>query len=247
MTNTANPNKLIQDFVAEDYKTAEVFSKYGIDFCCRGNRTIDEACEKEQIDKDALLSDLAKATQAVSTESIDYKSWPSDLLIDYIEKKHHRYVTEKAPVINFYLDKIARVHGERHPELFEIKALFKESTEHLLEHMVEEEGVFFPYIKRMLEAKENGTTPTKPEGYENIDSPIAKLMAEHDDEGVRHRKIAKLSNNYTMPEDGCNTYNVAFELLKEFQENLHLHIHLENNILFLDAKKLEDSFQVSAS
>lgn len=247
MINTANPEKLIQDFVAEDYKTAEVFSKYGIDFCCRGNRTIDDACKKDQIDKEALLSDLDKATQSVSSESIDYKAWPSDLLIDYIEKKHHRYVTEKAPVINFYLDKIARVHGERHPELFEIKALFKESAEHLLEHMVEEEGVFFPYIKRMLEAKEAGTTPTKPEGYENIDSPIAKLMAEHDDEGVRHRKIAKLSNNYTMPEDGCNTYSVAFELLKEFQDDLHLHIHLENNILFLEAKKLENSFEFPAS
>jgi len=247
MINKSHSHKNIQDFVADDYRTAEVFSKYGIDFCCRGNRSIDEVCEQEQIDKQALMDDLAAVTQQNTGESINYKAWPSDLLIDYIEKKHHRYVTEKAPVINFYLDKIANVHGGRHPELFKIRDLFKESAEHLLSHMVEEEGVFFPYIKRMLEAKENGSIPTKPEGYESIDSPIAKLMEEHDDEGVRHREIAKLSNNYTTPEDGCNTYRVAFEMLREFQDDLHLHIHLENNILFLDAKKLEESFKVPAN
>ena len=247
MTNTVNPQKLIQEFVADDYKTAEVFSKYGIDFCCRGNRTIEDVCSQEQIDKDALLSDLASIAQTSTTQSIDYKSWPLDLLIDYIEKKHHRYVTEKSPVLNFYLNKIATVHGGRHPELFEIKELFKESAENLMSHMVEEEGMFFPYIKRMLEAKEKGTIPVKPEGHESVDSPIGKLMEEHDDEGVRHREIAKLSNNFTTPEDGCNTYKVAFEMLREFQDDLHLHIHLENNILFLEAKKLEDSLQVLAN
>ncbi|QAA81674.1 iron-sulfur cluster repair di-iron protein [Aequorivita sp. H23M31] len=244
MINTVNPKKLIQEFVADDYKTAAVFSKYGIDFCCRGNRSIEDVCEQEQIDKDALLNDLASISQTSSAQSIDYKSWPLDLLIDFIEKKHHRYVTEKSPVINFYLDKIARVHGERHPELFEIKELFRESAENLGSHMVEEEGMFFPYIKRMLEAKENGTAPAKPEGLETVERPIAKLMEEHDDEGVRHREIAKLSNNFTTPEDGCNTYKVAFEMLRDFQDDLHLHIHLENNILFLEAKKLEDSLSV---
>ncbi|MGB3343421.1 MAG: iron-sulfur cluster repair di-iron protein [Aequorivita sp.] len=247
MVNTISPQKLIQEFVADDYKTAEVFSKYGIDFCCRGNRTIDDVCAQEQIDKEALLSDLASISQTKSAQSIDYKSWPLDLLIDYIEKKHHRYVTEKSPVINFYLDKIANVHGERHPELFEIKQLFKESSENLLSHMVEEEGIFFPYIKRMFEANETGKLPTKPEGYESIDSPIAKLMEEHDDEGVRFREMARLSDNFTTPADGCNTYKVAFELLRDFQDDLHLHIHLENNILFLQARVLENSLKVAAN
>lgn len=245
MINTAN--KKIQEFVADDYRTAEIFSKYGIDFCCRGNRTIDEACAQDNINQEDLIEDLKSVANAGGAQNIDYKSWPSDLLADYIEKKHHRYVKEKTPVIRFYLDKIARVHGERHPELHEINKLFIESTDNLLEHMVEEEALLFPYVREMLDAKAKGSMPVKPEGFESIDSPIAKFMEEHDDEGVRHREIARLSNNYTMPEDGCNTYKVAFELLREFQDDLHLHIHLENNILFLDAKKLEDSFKVSVN
>ncbi len=247
MVSTSNTQRKIQEFVADDYRTAEVFSKYGIDFCCRGNRTLEEVIAKEKINGEDLLNDLANASQASTAQNIDYKSWPLDLLMDYIEKKHHRYVAEKSPVINFYLDKIARVHGERHPELFEIKKLFKESAEDLLSHIKEEENMFFPYIREVLEAKSTGNIPKKPEGYENIDNPIAKLMEEHDDEGVRHREIAKLSNNYTMPEDGCNTYKVAFKMLKDFQDDLHLHIHLENNILFLEAKKLADSLPSTAN
>lgn len=238
-----NSNKKIQEYVAEDYRTADVFNKYGIDFCCRGHRTLHEVCENENIDPKALLEDLGAIKESSTGQNIDYKSWPLDLLIDYIEKKHHRYVTEKTPVIRFYLDKICKVHGQHHPELFEIQKLFIDSTNDLLAHQKEEESMLFPYIKQMMEAQESGTLPQKPNGFESVESPIEKLMAEHDNEGVRHREIAKLSNNYTMPADGCNTYKVTFELLKEFQDDLHLHIHLENNILFLEAKKLEDRLQ----
>lgn len=243
MTNTTTSTLKIQEYVAEDYRTADVFNKYGIDFCCRGHRTLDEVCVAEQIDKKALLEDLANISSNSSTQNIDYKSWPLDLLIDYIEKKHHRYVAEKSPVLRFYLDKIAQVHGDHHPELHDIRKLFYDSSNDLLHHQEEEEGILFPYIKELMQAKEEKRPANKPEGFEDIASPIEKLMAEHDQEGVRHRKIAKLSNNYTMPADGCNTYKVTYELLKEFQDDLHLHIHLENNILFLEAKKLEAQVQ----
>ncbi len=120
--------KQIGEWVAEDFRTAAVFSKYKIDFCCNGNRSITEACAKKAINSDALLLELEQVTNTTRNETIDYKSWPLDLLIDYIEKKHHRYVSEKIPVLKQFLNKLCKVHGERHPELVTINELFTASA-----------------------------------------------------------------------------------------------------------------------
>ena len=114
-------NQIIGELVAKDYRTASVFKKYSIDFCCQGNRTIEEACEKKNIDTKKVLEDLVAMMESKSESTTDYQSWPLDLLADYIEKKHHRYVQEKTLEIQPYLDKICKVHGERHPELLKIK------------------------------------------------------------------------------------------------------------------------------
>ena len=109
-TINKNANKQIGSFVAEDYRTAGVFSKYGIDFCCKGHRTIQEVCNKKNIDENELLDELNATMNVKSNEGIDYKSWPLDLLAEYIEKKHHRYVEEKIPVLKQFLDKLCKVH-----------------------------------------------------------------------------------------------------------------------------------------
>src|SRR5688572_16411466 len=110
-------NNIIGELVAADYRTAEVFAKNGIDFCCKGNLSIGEACEKKKINLDSLLRDLNDVNLHLGNTAIDYKSWPIDLLADYIEKKHHRYVAEKTPVLQKYLHKVSSVHGNAHPEL----------------------------------------------------------------------------------------------------------------------------------
>ncbi len=233
--------KQIGSYVADDYRTAAVFSKYGIDFCCRGNRTIKEVCQKNNIDETELLDALQMAMHAQSGESIDYKSWPLDLLAEYIEKKHHRYVEERIPVIKQFLDKLCKVHGERHPELFEINHLFTASAGELASHMKKEELILFPFIKKMVKASISGESIAAP-GFGTVENPIAMMMQEHDNEGERFRQIAQLTNNYNPPADACNTYRVTFAMLKEFEDDLHLHIHLENNILFPEATKLEKRF-----
>ena len=236
-----NPQKQIGSFVADDYRTAAVFSKYGIDFCCKGHRTIQDVCEKKNIDSSVLLDDLNAIMASSSGESIDYKSWPLDLLAEYIEKKHHRYIEEKTPALKQFLDKLCKVHGNRHPELFEINELFLTSAGELAAHMKKEELILFPFIKKMVKASISGQTIQSP-GFGTVKNPIAMMMQEHDNEGERFREIAKLTNNYTPPADACNTYRVTFAMLNEFEQDLHLHIHLENNILFPESAKLEKRF-----
>ena len=231
-------NQIIGELVAKDYRTASVFKKFNIDFCCQGNRTIQDACDKKNIDSKKVLEDLDAMLQAKSESSTNYQSWPLDLLADYIEKKHHRYVQEKTLEIQPYLDKICKVHGERHPELLEIKEEFNASAGELAAHMKKEELILFPFIRKMTKAKlEN--TKVDAAHFGTVKNPIQMMMNEHTVEGNRFRKIEELSNNYTPPLDACNTYRVSFALLKEFEQDLHLHIHLENNILFPRAIEIE--------
>lgn len=235
---TVLEDQIIGELVAKDYRTASVFKKYGIDFCCQGNRTINDACEAKEIDGKLVVSDLNAINELSNQSNIDYKSWPLDLLADYIEKKHHRYVEEKSLEIKPYLEKICKVHGNRHPELFEIKDHFLATAGELAMHMKKEELILFPYIRKMAKAKQDHTKLEKP-SFGSIQNPVDAMMDEHTTEGDRYRKIEELSNNYTPPEDACNTYRVTFALLKEFEQDLHLHIHLENNILFPKAIALE--------
>jgi len=231
-------DQIIGELVANDYRTASVFKKYGIDFCCQGSRTIGDACASDQIDDHLVISDLNALLEAPSANTTDYSSWPLDLLADYIEKKHHRYVVEKSLEIKPYLNKICSVHGGRHPELLTIKDHFNATADALAQHMKKEELILFPYVRQMVQAQhDNSKWELAPFG--TIENPIAMMMEEHTTEGDRLRQIETLSNHYTPPADACNTYMVTIALLKEFEQDLHLHIHLENNILFPKAIALE--------
>ena len=231
-------NQNIGELVAQDYRSAGVFKKYGIDFCCQGNRTINDACTEKLLDVEVVLNDLSEIGNVSNSSGIDFKSWPLDLLADYIEKTHHRYVEDKSPELISYLDKICEVHGENHTELYEIKDLIQQTVGNLSQHMKKEELVLFPYIRKMEKAKRTGELLQKP-SFGSIQNPINQMESEHSAEGDRFRSIETLSNNYTPPADSCNTYRVTFAMLKEFQDDLHLHIHLENNILFPKSILLE--------
>lgn len=241
---TIQEDQIIGELVANDYRTASIFKKYNIDFCCQGNRTINDACQSKDIDEKLVVSDLNELLQSTSDVATDFQSWPLDLLAEYIEKKHHRYVETKTLEIKPYLEKICRVHGERHPELLEISEHFNATAGELAMHMKKEELLVFPFIKRMIRAEKEGTelVASKAGSIKNL---IDSMMDDHATEGERFRKIDELSNNYTPPEDGCNTYRVTFALLQEFEQDLHMHIHLENNILFPKAIELERKMRKS--
>jgi regulator of cell morphogenesis and NO signaling len=233
--------RTIGEFVAQDFRTAALFSKYGIDFCCKGNRSLEEVCDKKTISPEELLKELNVILETKNDSGIDFKSWPLDLLADYIEKTHHRYVEEKTPVLLQFLAKLCKVHGASHPELFEINELFQGCAGELTQHMKKEELILFPFIKKMVKATLTDELIEQPH-FGTVNNPIAMMMEEHEAEGDRFAKIATLTNNYTPPEDACNTYKVTFAMLNEFEQDLHKHIHLENNILFTKAVALEKSF-----
>jgi regulator of cell morphogenesis and NO signaling len=231
----------IGEYVAKDFRTAAVFSKYKIDFCCKGNRTIEEACEKKDIDSNQLMEQINTVLATKNDSAIDFKTWPLDLLADYIEKTHHRYVEEKTQVILPFLDKLCKVHGANHPELFEINELFIGCAGELAQHMKKEELMLFPFIKKMAKASLSEEPIVKPQ-FGTVKNPIAMMMEEHEAEGDRFVKIATLTNNYTPPADGCSTFRVTYAMLADFEQDLHKHIHLENNILFPSAMLLEKKF-----
>ncbi|MBL1213982.1 MAG: iron-sulfur cluster repair di-iron protein [Ignavibacteriae bacterium] len=230
--------KTVAEIVTEDYRTAEIFKSYKIDFCCNGGRNFNDVLTAKNIDSDKIIAELDSVTKRNNNGSVDFDSWEIDLLADYIEKKHHRYVEAKTPELKQYLAKLCKVHGENHPELFEINEQFNQSAGELAMHMKKEELILFPHIRKMAAAKQKNEKVDSPQ-FGSVQNPIQLMMSEHDTEGERFKKIAEISNNYTVPDDGCNTYRVAFSLLKEFQDDLHLHIHLENNILFPKAIEYE--------
>jgi regulator of cell morphogenesis and NO signaling len=230
--------KAIGEYVADDFRTAAIFNKYGIDFCCKGHKSIDEVCQAKGLDLNILIEEIETLSNSSNGDGINFKSWPLDLLIDYIEKKHHRYVEDKIPVLLQFLNKLSKVHGDRHPELLQINQLFTESAGDLTQHMKKEELILFPFIKRMVNVSMNQEPFILPP-FGTVDNPIAMMHHEHDTEGERFRKIQELTSNYTPPQDACNTYKVTFAMLEEFEQDLHKHIHLENNILFPAAQELE--------
>ncbi len=231
-------NKIIGELVAEDYRTAQIFKNHKIDFCCQGNRSTAAACEDKKLDTMAMVKEIESVQQQSSQNTTDYQSWPLDLLADYVEKKHHRYAEKQIPILKEYLTKICKVHGDKHPELIEIFEHFNASAGELTTHMKREELMLFPLMRKMVKEQEKGVK-IDPKSFGSVIAPIQKMMSEHETEGERFREIAKLTHDYTPPADACNTYRVTFGLLKDYETDLHLHIHLENNILFPNAIKLE--------
>lgn len=232
---------IIGKMVAENYRYASVLKAAEIDFCCNGNRTIKEVCKYANISSENLIKQLSEVAALAVQDVIDYQSWPLDILVDYIEKKHHRYVETQTLTILPLLHKIAIVHKENHPELAEVEALFKESSEGLAMHMKKEELILFPYIRKMTKKDHLSGDKMVPH-FGTVRNPITMMQHEHDAEGEIFRKIAALTDNYTPPADACNTYRATLYFLKDFETDLHLHIHLENNIVFPRAIELEKSY-----
>jgi regulator of cell morphogenesis and NO signaling len=238
---TIQETSTIGEFVAQDYRTAAIFSKYGIDFCCKGQKSIEEVCSENDINETNLLNDLNAVLATKKEAETDFNLLSLDLLIDYIEKKHHLFIKEKTPEILQFLVKLCGYHGNNHPELFEINQLFKDSAEELFPHMKKEELILFPFIKEMINATKSHGSIERPY-FETIKNPIAAMMNEHNVEGEHFRTIATLTNNYTPPVDACNTFKTTYKMLEDFEQDLHKHIHLESNILFPKAKALEKFF-----
>jgi regulator of cell morphogenesis and NO signaling len=215
----------IGEIVASDFRAASIFREAGIDFCCGGKQTVDLICLEKEIDKTELLSRLEELKSVPDTSNHNFITWDPTFLCDYIVNTHHKYVLKSLPDLVFYTQKIADVHGKNHSELLTVAELFSRINKELLQHLKNEEEVLFPAIKKVFSSEPGNAGAI-------INSEILRLSGEHEFAGGAMDKINVITSGYTVPPDGCNTYNVTFKLLKEFEDDLHIHVHLENNILF---------------
>ncbi|MCC6865227.1 MAG: iron-sulfur cluster repair di-iron protein [Ignavibacteria bacterium] len=227
----------IGDVVSQNFHTARVFESYGLDFCCGGKKTIENACIEKGVDAEKLIDELVNANASNPTQT-HFEKWEADFLVDYIINNHHSYVNNSISTIEHHLQKVVNAHGERHPELANISIVFNDLKDELLEHMAKEERMLFPYIKKLSFAKKNNIEiPAAPFG--SVSNPLKVMEHEHDGAGIMLDTINTLSDGYNPPNDACGTYRVLYGELKEFEADLHIHIHLENNILFPKAIELE--------
>lgn len=239
MQNRIN-NKTIGKIVRDDYRTAEVFKKFNIDFCCGGKKTIEEVCSTNNISVEQLTNALSEIEKKFNSDKEqNFKDWEPDFLANYIVNVHHKYVAENIPLLSEFTQKIARVHGERHPELQHIADLFTDVAAELQQHMMKEEKILFPYIIKLQTAYKN-KSEIGPSPFGTVRNPIAMMEMEHDNAGSLLKQMREISSNYKLPDDACETYLVTYQKLDEFENDLHQHIHLENNILFPKAIELEE-------
>jgi regulator of cell morphogenesis and NO signaling len=229
--------KTIGEIVAADYRTAKVFVNHGIDFCCGGNVALAITCTEKGIDLAAITRELDAVKSGPVERSQNYASWELPFLADYIINAHHTYLKENTEQIAGYAHKIAGVHGAHHPEVIEIATIFEKIAVDMAAHLREEEEVFFPAIKRAYATRKAGSA-AETKDIETIKTSLKKLSQEHEGIGDAVHTIRHLAKEYAIPGDVCNTFVVTYQKLKEFEDDLHKHVHLENNILFPKAAQL---------
>ncbi len=230
-------SKTIGELVAEDYRTAKVFDRHGIDFCCGGEISLAEACRGKKVTPETLLQEIEDAKKEKSDQHDNYGAWSPSFLADYIVNTHHAWLNENLDQIAAHTRKIAQVHGENHPEVIEISSIFIRIASDMVEHLKEEETVLFPVISRLETASKEGKSPAS-DDCDQLRDALQSLRRDHQEIGDATHRIRHLTKDYALPEDACNTFTVTYQNLKEFEDDLHKHVHLENNILFPKAEKL---------
>lgn len=239
-------DETLGEIAVKDLRKAEIFKKYGLDFCCGGKKTVKQACADKGIDAAKVERELQEADKVTPSSThmappLPYNDWSLDFLADYIVNTHHSYVRKSIPDLRAYSTKVSRVHGDRHPELETINKYVDDVCNEMSEHMVTEETIVFPYVKQVA-SRSNGKSFGE---FETIKTPIDEMEAEHDFVGRRMEEIRRLSDNYTLPADGCASYAFLFNKLQEFESDLFTHIHLENNILFPKALQVEKDLEAN--
>lgn len=228
----------IGEIVTKDYRKAQVFKSFGIDFCCGGKKTIAEVCYSKGIDATAVYTALDQVTGEVKTGENDYLKWDIGFLTDYIINTHHQYVKENTQFIMELANKVARVHGQQHPEVVKVSQIFTQVALDLLSHMNKEEKMLFPFIKELaIVQRDGGALPHA--AFGNVSNPIRMMEVEHEEAGEAMETIREITSNYTLPADACNSYTILYKKLDEYENDLHRHVHLENNILFPKSISIE--------
>lgn len=238
MNDKINTEKTVGALVAEDFNRAKVFEHLGIDYCCHSDKSLDAACQEKGLRTEDVVANLEVSD--VEGGAPAFATWPLDLLVDYVLKKHHRSFHLHHEELLQLVKKVERAHSERHPELHEVRQAVESSFEELDSHFAKEEQILFPQFYELYAAHEEGREPA-PFHCGSVAFPIRQMMLEHDTTGDTWQHITDLTENFTTPTDGCASYKLMNHELYNFFENLKEHISLENNLIFPGFIKLEQA------
>ncbi len=225
----------VADIVRGNSQAALVFESYGIDYCCNGRIPLAEACAKRGLDLETILAEVERLPR---DSAPDVTKWSTEFLIDYIVNTHHQYVRTMLIPITEHAAKVAHRHGESHPETLEVADIYGAIRAELESHLVKEEQILFPYIKR-LAAMDRGEVEFSGGGLGSVLGPISVMEAEHENVGRAYERIHAITNGLELPPDACTTFTLLYNELREFEQDLHMHIHLENNVLHPRAIEME--------
>lgn len=230
--------KTVREIALELPQTIRVFEEFKIDYCCGGRKLLSDACEKAGVDPVKVMARIEALPEAETSrdDGKDKSSLPE--LMDHIVDKHHVFTRDELANLTPLMEKVARVHGDNHPEIIELKSVFEEMTDDLVPHMMKEETVLFPYIDRMARNIEKGLLPPIPP-FGTVGHPIQMMSLEHEAVGDLLAKMRQLTNDYVTPPDACPSFTGLYYRLAELERDLHVHIHLENNVLFPNAVEME--------
>lgn len=222
-------HQTLAGIVTGNHRTAPILEKYSLDFCCKGKRTLEEACKEKGLSTVHIARELEQ-TDDMNNPQMTFDDMTAEQLVNHILENHHAYVRRMMPPIYAHLEKIAITHGDSFPYMKAVYGLFAELVEEMNEHMMKEEKILFPGI---IEAEKdfimNGSAGDR---ARFIHGAIGILQSEHDRAGEIMHAIRGLTNNYSEPEGACTTFRLTIGELKAFEEDLQQHEHLENNILF---------------
>lgn len=234
--------KTVRDLALEFPNATRVFEKLGIDYCCGGQKSLEEACAAADLDVNQVIDSLeqAEASARLSQPDRNWQEEPLAELVDHINNTHHKYTRAEIARLGPLFDKVCSVHGKNHPELSNMRAVFGGLAGELTMHMMKEEMVLFPYIVRMEEACLQHE-PVLPAPFGTVKNPVTMMIHEHDSAGEALRSMREASGGYTPPADACVSYQTLYKALAAFEADLHQHIHLENNILFPRAIEKENA------
>ena len=230
----------VREIALEQPTAIRVFEQFGIDYCCGGRKPLAEACAARNLEIDSVIAALEEAEKKPGIEVENWAEKSLESLSSHIVAKHHAYVKRELPRLAQLAEKVVNRHGLTKPELPVIATTLMQLDEELSQHLAKEETVLFPYIAALEQSVSVGT-PKPHSCFGTVANPIAMMTQEHDAAGSLIAEIHRLSGNFTTPEDACPTFRAFYDGLREFEQDLHQHIHLENNILFPRAIEIESS------
>jgi regulator of cell morphogenesis and NO signaling len=231
----------VKDIVLAEGATAHLFERYGIDYCCHGDETLEDVCAKKDLDPDIIIEEIGALKRSRPYSFLHSDLWDEEFLIEYIVKNHHRYSRAAIPQLLHQLAHLNTTHGDRFPNFKSVMLLFQHAAREIEQHMRKEEMILFPYFKSLVSAREfSRRRPLAP--FVTVGGPISRMEKEHEETAQIFAKIRALLDGFTVPSGACAMHSTVIKGLEAFANDLHQHVHLENNVLFPRVRILEEAF-----